>query len=137
MSEPVELKISSEVIKPIIQAKINTAIIEALGGHKDLIESFLDAWMTRKVDSDGKESNYNSTKPRIDYLLTKMLEEALKESLAELLKQRKGEIALEFAKYFKTKAGSNALMAALQNGVCKSLESAWMTSISFHQLGDR
>jgi hypothetical protein len=136
-NEPVSLKIDQGIIRPIIEAKINEGIVEMMGGKEKLIEDMLGAWMTRLVDTDGKTGEYNSKIPRFEYLITQMLNEALKKALNAYLAERQEQITAEFSKYFKSKAGSSALAKALQEGVCASLKSQWLTSISFRQLGER
>jgi hypothetical protein len=137
MTEPVELKISPEIIRPIIQAKINAAIVEMFEGHERLVSDMISMWMNQKVDSDGKVGNYNSNLPRYEQLIHRMLEDAMKKALDNYLSERKEFITQEFMKFFKSKSGSSALASALQQGVCASLKSNWLTSISFRQLGER
>ena len=56
----VSLSISKELVNPIIQAKINEAIISALGGQDELIRKSVDAIMNTKVNDQGKVSSYSS-----------------------------------------------------------------------------
>lgn len=137
MTEPVELKISPEIIRPIIQAKINAAIVEMFEGHERLVSDMISMWMNQRVDSDGKVGGYSSNIPRYEQLIHKMLEDAMKKALDSYLSERKEFITQEFMKFFKSKAGSSALANALKEGVCESLKSKWLTSISFKQLSDR
>jgi len=101
MPDQVEFKISESLIKPILEAKINAAIIEAMGGHERMIADMLTAYMGQKVDNDGKESGYSSNKPRLNWLVQKMIEEALKKAMTEFLQTKKEILYQEFEKFFK------------------------------------
>lgn len=138
MSDNLEFKISEGLVMPIIKAKIETAIIEAMGGHEELIYSMLDAFMKQKVSADGKPAQgYRGDIPRLEYLTTKMVESAMKEALSEFLKNKQELMRQEFEKYFKTKKGSAEIAKAMQKGLCQSFASDWRMQFKFELLESR
>lgn len=56
----VNLSISAEVVQPIIDAKINAAVCEALSGTNNIVSSVVTKILNEKVDSEGKTSRYSS-----------------------------------------------------------------------------
>jgi len=132
MADQLEFKISESLVKPILEAKINAAITEAMGGHEKMITDILTAYMSQKVDSDGKESSYSSSKPRLSWLVNKMIEEAMKKSLLEFMETKKEVIKNEFEKFINSKKGSSKIITAMQDGFCEALTNKWKTTITFN-----
>jgi len=133
MEDKLEFKISPDLIMPIIKAKIETAIIKAMGGHKELIDSILEAYMSQKVSSEGKISSYSSDNKftRIDFIMQQTLEVAVKDALKEFLANKQKEVAESISRYFASKKGSSELIRAIEEGILDSLKSNWATKIQF------
>jgi hypothetical protein len=131
MADQVEFKISESLIRPILEAKINTAVIEAMGGHEKIITDMLETYMKQKVDSEGKVSGYSNNIPRLDWLMNKMISDALKVALTSYLEGKKEFMQAEFQRFFNSKKGSSKLIEAMQTGFVDSLTKNWMTTITF------
>jgi len=131
MKDEIEFKISEGLIKPIIQSKINAAIVEAMGGHEKMIVDMVSAFMNQKVDSDGKSSSYGSAKPRFEQIAHKLLEEAIKEALSGYFQAKKDVLAKEVEKFFSSKKGSSLLTEAILKGILLGLGDRWRTTITF------
>lgn len=136
MADQLEFKISEGLIKPILQAKINAAISEAMGGHEKMITDMLNVYMNQLVDSEGKTSSYSSSKPRLSWIVNKMVEEAMKDALKSYLQGKKEHLQSEFEKFFNSKKGSSKVIEAMQEGFCKSLGDNWRTVVQFIPLKD-
>lgn len=54
-------QIPRDVIEPIIQAHVTTAVTAALGGHQRLVADAIAQVLNAKVDSSGNPSRYNSS----------------------------------------------------------------------------
>jgi hypothetical protein len=130
MNEPVELKISESVLRPILEAKIQEGIVQMMGGQDKLVRDMLEVWMSQRVDSDGKISTYNSAIPRFEYLVNKMLSEALKAALDDYLKKKTDLLTREFKRFFDSKKGTSAIVEAMQDGLCKALTTSWMFKVN-------
>lgn len=139
MPDQIEFKVSEGLIKPIIEAKINAAIIEAMGGHEKMVGEMLNAYMTQRVDSEGKEDRYSDSrnKPRLQWLMHKMVEAALKDALTGFLQTKQDFMKKEFEKFFNSKKGTSQLVAAMQDGFCDALKDKWRTNITLSIPGDR
>ena len=133
MAGDLEFKVSPELIMPIIKEKIQMAIVEALGGHEQMLGGILEAYMGQKVDEKGVISNYSSDNKykRIDILVHKLLEDAVREALKTYLSTKQETIAKAVAKYFATSKGSIAMVNALQEGIIKGLANGWRTTMKF------
>lgn len=130
MGDQLEFKVSESLVRPIIESKINSAIIEAMGGHERMIVEMVSAFMSQKVDTEGKLSSYSNTK-RVEWLANKLLEDAVKKALENFIESKKDVIASEIGKFFASKKGSSQLIAAIQEGILGSLTTRWTTSINF------
>lgn len=131
MADGIDFKVSEGLIRPIIESKINAAIVEAMGGHERVIAEMVAGFLNQRVDSEGKDSGYSSNKPRLTWLVHKMLEEAMKKALTEFLEKKKGFLEKEFEKFFASKTGSHKVIEAMQNGFCDALKDKWRTTITF------
>jgi len=132
MADQLEFKISEGLIKPIIEAKINAAIVEAMGGHDKLVADMMTAYMNQKVDSEGKEDRYSNGKPRFEWLMNKMLTEAMKSALESYLSTKKEMLQKEFEKFFNSKKGASQVVSAMQDGLCAALTSKWNIHVNFN-----
>jgi len=120
----VNLTISKDIVNPIVQAKINEAIIAAMGGGQELINKVVTSILNEPVASDGKKSNYQSdNKYRwIDLAVTSQIQAAVKEAITEILSSRKDEIKQAIVKQLSNRKGIEQFAEALLNGTAKLSE---------------
>lgn len=112
MSSLPTLQIPKDVIEPIIQAHITKAVIEALGGSKQILEQAIAHVLNLKVDENGRPRGYSSDKPWIEWAIGDVLQkaaraaieeamagqsEALKKSIASQLTRRNSPLAKQLA----------------------------------------
>ena len=73
------LTLDPNIIKPIIEAKINTAVLEAMKGHEAIVDNIVHRVLYHKVDSDGQVDRYGyaQSKTFIDWLVEKGIREAV------------------------------------------------------------
>jgi len=122
MADGVNINVSQDLILPIIQAKIEAAIIEALHqtGSQGLIERVVVEALHRKVSCDGSVSSYSSDN-RFDYLTIlcqKGIGEAANGALKAVLESRKAEVQAAIEVELKKQATQTKLATALVDGVC-------------------
>jgi len=112
----VNLSISQEVVRPIIEAKIHTAIASALADQIPLMDRIVNRVLMAKVDTEGKESCYaRNDLTFVQWLCSEGIRKAAKDATIEAvekmkpqlqalivkeLEKRKGEIAGELVKFF-------------------------------------
>jgi hypothetical protein len=130
MAEPATIAIPNDVIQPIVQARIQAAIIEALVPHKNLVADAVTAALGVKVDSDGKVNNYPSynTYTLLQHLAHKAVADAAKEALKEYLEQSKDGIKARVKKELEKK--SSILATALVDGFEKSIATTYGFSLT-------
>ena len=130
--EPVELKIDQSVIRPIIEARINAAVIEMMKGQDQMILGMVNMWMSQRVDSDGNSKGYGADKPRVEWLVNQMLQEAMKKALTEYLQERKELMTKAFEKFLKSKEGTSKIIEAMNHGLVDALANKWNVNVAFN-----
>ena len=96
-------QIPRDVIEPIIQAHVSTAIAGALSGYQNLVEKTVAFILNQKVDDHGKPSTYNSAKSFIEWAVKDSIETATKEILHEALEKNKTILISEIKKELQKK----------------------------------
>lgn len=86
-----KLEIEEKMIKPVIEAHIATAIIDQLGDPEEVIQTMVRLALNRKVDSEGKISNYSSDNRHtfIEIVAGKAIREAAKDAIMALVAEQK------------------------------------------------
>lgn len=119
-SSLVNLSIPENVTKPIVAAKIQEAVLAALGGADKIVEGIIHRVCSEKVDpKDGKVSNYSSsnTMTWIDYHVTTIIEKAVNEELKKQLDAGALPIKDALIKVMQSKAGSSKIADAVLMGL--------------------
>lgn len=92
----INLGISPELIKPIVDTHIKALIVEALGGTQELVNNAVEGFLAAKVDKDnGKVStsrnDYNTTS-LFNYYFNKLLADSVQSAIKEALTENKDQI---------------------------------------------
>ena len=92
----INLGISPEVIKPIVDTHIKALIVEALGGTQNLVDTAVAGFLSTKVDKDDgtvstNRSDYNTTS-LFNYYFNKLLAQSVQEAIKEALTENKDQI---------------------------------------------
>lgn len=131
--DSVSLEISKDIVKPIVTAKIQEAILEALGGADEVIKKVTETILTQKVDSKGQPSNYSyDSMSYLDYVVTNQIKEAIKEELTKQIIDSSSVIKDAIIKLVQTKNGANMVAKALLDGMNKTFESSWRSEIKIN-----
>jgi len=123
----VEIKISQDLIKPILEQKIKSALVDSFDAVPKLTESIIDYYLNQTCNSSGVVSNYSSDNKfrRIDVLMRTLIEDAMKEQMKIYLEEHKETLALAISNHLKTKKGSAQIIQAIQDGMVKSMVANW------------
>jgi hypothetical protein len=119
MSEPT-FQIPKDVIQPIIDAHVKTAIITALDGKDRLIEDAVKWVLFMKVDSEGKPSSYSSSISFIQWVMQTCVRKAVKDAIEENMGKHKEEIKKAIAKEISN-ARTSPLAKQLINGMVEAM----------------
>jgi shikimate kinase len=116
-------QIPKDVIEPILNAHINTAVAMALEGKDQIIESIVTRVLNQKVDSQGKPDNYgyNSSVAWIQWLMEDAVRKAVKQAIEEQVNVHKDAIKKAIAAEIGIKGKYSPLAKSLIEGMCSSL----------------
>jgi hypothetical protein len=128
MADNATVAIPNDVIVPILQARIQAMIVEALGGQAQLIEAAVVAALGQKVDVDGKVSSYRNDFTFLQVTANQFIRETAKGALKEYLEKQKPAIAARVVKELEKK--HTALAAALVDGLAKAIDTTYGFSLS-------
>jgi hypothetical protein len=129
MSDTVAVTVGSDLVKPIVEAKIQAAIVAALGQSDRLINDAVNLVLHRKVDSQGQytTSDYRST-PYIEWLCTSVLQCAVKAAVEKWVAANTERIEAALAKEMKMNA--NTFAKAFTKGFAEGMAGTWRTQFN-------
>ena len=127
----VDIKVSKDVIKGIIEAKVQTAITEAMSSERGVVERLVAATLDQKVDTKGQRSTYRDENKQtyLEYLCRDVLQEGAKEAIKLWAEERKEVLMGEFLRQLQTKQTSNLLVKACVEGITEAVSSHWRFSV--------
>jgi hypothetical protein len=125
MSDIINLQISDELVKPIVDAKIQSAIVAALGNGEALIVAAVQRALNDKVGYDGKKAQYNSDNkfPYLETVCNRLLQDAVRDALKKWIEESRGKIEVAVKKELSKKMNSVAatLVDALSRGTTETV----------------
>jgi len=123
------LSISQDVIKPIVEAKIKQELVKALGKSEELIEKVAEAAICSKVNWKGEVSEYSSENRYnfLDVCIKRAIEEEIRNAIKDFIQKDREKIRKVFRKILETKKGSEPLVKAFLDGFL-SMSSVTITS---------
>ena len=125
--------IPDDVIKPIVQARVQAAIVEALGKQGDLVSAAVAAALTQKVNDKGEVDgrySYDNKYTFLEVMTNKYIREAAHEALKEHLEKAKAGIKEKVRRELEKK--SSVLAAALVDGFARSIETTYGFKLDVH-----
>lgn len=129
----VEVKITEDLVKPIIQAKIEAAIVTSLNEEQGLVEKTVAAVLSEKVDNEGKvsKSDYYNKYTRIEYLSTRMIQNAAEAAIVKWAENNQKQIEDAMYKELSKKAQTSNLVKSILNGLVDATKSSWRFKVDF------
>lgn len=100
MAGDVNLSISNDVIKSIVEAKIRSEVLTALSGNSEkLMEQLADNVIKQKVDREGRPSNssYDTTN-MLDWMVQKEIKIMAEKLIKEWLESQKEKLKISIKK---------------------------------------
>jgi hypothetical protein len=128
-SSLVNLSIPENVTKPIIAAKIQEAVIVALGGQEKIVAGVIHQICNTRVNSEGKVDSYSSNNNQnwLDYHVTTIIQKEVKEALVKQIAISADQIKEELVKQLMTKKGASKVAEALLSSLNGTFQSSWMS----------
>ena len=136
--EMVQLGINPDLIKPIVENQIKSAILAARGGADNLVESVVNALMTEKVNEKGQKSSYSGENKYnwFDVIVTNTVREAIQAEIKNAILENANVFKDALVHQLTSKSGANAVAKALIDGLNKTFESSWRSKISISFVGN-
>jgi hypothetical protein len=131
-SSLVNLSIPQEVTQPIVAAKIQEAVLAALGGSEKLVASVVHQICNTKVDGNGNiaRNDYDAKGTWLDHHVTNVIQDEVKKELIEQLKVNSLHIKEELMKQLQSKKGASKAADALLSALNGTFASNWTSSIT-------
>jgi len=101
----VNLSISQEVVRPIIEAKIQAAIVAQLADSGQLLQAVVTRVLQQKVDVNGKpDGYYDKNLTYIQYLCESCIRQAATAAVVEAAEKMKPELQKAIVKEIQKRA---------------------------------
>lgn len=138
-SSLVNLSIPKEVTQPIVAAKIQEAVLAALGGSEKIVAGVIHTICNTKVDAHGSTPRYDSDAKHtwLDFHVTKIIQEEVKKELQEQIKVNAEGIKNELIKQLQTKKGASKVAEALLSSLNGTFASGWRSNITINFSSDK
>lgn len=126
------LQIPNDVIKPIIEAKVAAAVVEALGGYKPMVEIAVAQVLNQKVGDDGKPSNYSNAVPFFKWAMDDCIKRAARAAIEEYFRQHEDLIKQALASELSKKNSPlvKQMIAALTGTVLNANELRYRMNVT-------
>lgn len=132
-SDQVDIKISEDLVRSIIEAKVHTAITEALSDKKGVVERVVSAALSRKVNSKGQKPDSYDRDPLtyMEYLCRKLISRATETAIEKWVESRHAVLEAEFLRQLQTKKTSSAMVRACVDGFQEAAKQSWRFQVVF------
>lgn len=133
-----DMKISGDLVREIIDAKIKTAIVSELGKERALISHAVDQLMSVKVNYAGKVtgSSYDDKYNLVEALTRVAIRDAVNAAIREWVAENATALKEQVAKELQRKA--KGMASAMVKGLGESLDGqSWRLSINCRFDGDK
>ena len=132
MIEPsgVNIEVGKGLVEPIIRAKINAAIVEAIGDPQAFLRQAVHVALKQKVQSDGTPCKYSSDRgfDLVEVLAKKAIREAVTDAMKEWVEEQRAALT-EVVKKEIAKRPS-ALAKALVQGMAQTFSNTYRMHVS-------
>ena len=128
VAQVVNVQVGEELVRPIIESKVQAAIVEGLGHADQLMQSVISAVINMKVDRDGKPGQgYSNEQTLLHYLCTKAIRETAEAAVREWIATQQPKLKAELTKQLDRQKAQLAEMMVL--GLAESLKNAYRFSV--------
>lgn len=130
-SSLVNLSIPQSVTQPIVAAKIQEAVLAALGGSEQIISAVIKQICETKVNSSGQVSSYSSDNKFswLDYHVTEVIQKEVKQEIQNQLAIGSQAIKEELIRQLQTKKGASKVAEGLLSSLNGTFAQSWSSKI--------
>lgn len=124
------ITLGNDLIKPIIEAKINQAVLEAMKGQDHIIRNVVHQILNLKVDSSGNaNTHYGKDLTFLAYLAQKCIKDAAEQAVREYIAQRQPEIKAQILAYMQQKSAHKKFAESVVTGVLDAANSKYNMTV--------
>ena len=100
----VNVSIGKDLIAPIIEAKVQAAIVKAISGEQDLVTRFIAQALETKVDKEGRvnSSSYRNNITMLEYMCIDTIQDCAKKAINSWINDNKKEVEKALIAQLKT-----------------------------------
>ena len=119
------LNVDENLVRPIVEAEIQAAIVRQLESSQNLIPKLVQAALNQKVNYDGKRSgsDYENKYPYIEVLCNKAIQQAAEEGMKKYIEDSVLLIQVEVEKQIR--AQTKNIAKTFVEGLASSIKSSW------------
>jgi len=131
--DTVNVEISQDLVRPIIETKIQAAIHEALGQDPQrLIQAIVDSAMHTKVDSTGEvgKSSYDNKHDFLEVMVKNAIREESKAALDEVIAEHRPKIREAVKRNLMGARGAGKVATAVVEGIAESLKCKYTSNLT-------
>ena len=126
----VDLKVDPQYLKKSAEEIVKAGIIQALGNPSDILKSAIDSVFAMQVDSEGKPtSNTYRSKPYLNWLAEKTVEDTVREVMRETIEERKEEFMAAIKKQIQQKKFYDKVAGEFIKSMINAAETSWSMPI--------
>lgn len=131
--DTVNIEISKDLIKPIIEQKIKSAMIEALGDSAVFMDKIIHAVLNEKVDDKGQKNQYSSYNNLtfVDWVMRDSIQKAVHLAVTEWVTENQALIKESLKSILEKKGARDAMAKAMVEGLVNATKNRWGISASF------
>lgn len=126
--DTVDIKVSGDLVKPIVEAKIQAAIVAAMGDDPAVfVEAMVAKALGVKVNEKGREPSYSHEKTvsYLEWMCGDIIRKAAVEAMRKWAEENTDTIEAAILKEFHSKSGTARLAKAISEGMTESIQSTW------------
>lgn len=125
----INLGISPEVIKPIVDNHIKALVVEAFGGTQNLVDKAVEGLLKTRVEKDnGRVTTSSYGIPLFDYYFNELLSNSIKEAIQEAMIENKEQVKEAIKRSLMRKKG-DVFADAVIDCIIGTLGNGWRSKV--------
>ncbi len=125
----INLGISPEVIKPIVNTHIKALVVEAFGGTQNLVDKAVEGLLKTRVERDnGRVTTSSYGIPLFDYYFNELLSNSIKEAIQEAMIENKEQVKEAIKRSLMRKKG-DVFADAVIDCIIGTLGNEWRSKV--------
>ena len=124
------IQVGSDLVKPIIEAKIQASVVAALSEDRNMVGNAVAAFLLMKVDCEGKRqtADYYNTITMMDYLAKDAIKNAVTEAMKQWLSENKQALIDAARKHISKQSGTIA--KSMVDAFAGAIGDKWQFSVN-------